>query len=197
MSARRQFAMLVAAAIAVALAFVALRAAPHRQAEIQTDPGSSADAPRPSGPPAEVVPDTQDSGMDVGDILEPMAGQLADLSAHLREQCAAARPAGGVPSLAAATRCVEAAEAAASAVELVRGTLASAAGRDVSDAIRSRWTRDLDSAAAEVRTSLMPIQKSAGRALASDARSPSAFREWAHLRDRIDRVFAELNLQPT
>jgi len=82
-------------------------------------------------------------------------------------------------------------------VELVRGTLASAAGRDVSDAVRSRWTHDLDSAAAEIRSSLVPIKKSVGQALVSDLRSPAAFRDFAHLRDQIDRVFAELNFQPS
>lgn len=131
--------------------------------------------------------------MDVGDILEPMAAQLADLLEHLREQCAAARRAGSVPVLSVAKSCVDAGEATGTTVELVRGTLASPAGRHVPGAVRSRWTRDLDAAAAEIRASLTPVQESLGRVLASGAPSPAAFRDLAHLRDRVALVLTELN----
>jgi hypothetical protein len=205
-TAARQFAALCAAAIALAAAFLALdRGVQHGQSGAQAVQVSSADAravsaahqpptsPEPAAQSAAGAPNPGDTGMDVGDILEPMAAQLADLLAQLRDQCAAARRTADVPVPSAATRCVEAGEATANTVEFVRGTLASAAGRDVPGSVRARWTRDLDDAGAEIRTSLTPWQESLGRALASGGPSPAAFRDIAHLRDRIARVLAELN----
>jgi hypothetical protein len=200
MTARPQFAALIAAAILVALGFLALhRAAPHGQGGIELLPASSADTPaagaassQPSKP-SEMAGSSAEVTGDVGDLLEPMAAQLADLMEHLKEQCGAVSRAAGAPSLSAVTRCVDAGAAAASTIEFVRGTLASAAGRDVSTAVRSRWMRDLDAATAEIRTSLTPIQEWVNQALTSEALSPAAFREMGHLRDRIDRVLADLN----
>jgi hypothetical protein len=186
----RQIAALAAAAALVTAAFIAFgRGAQHAPVTADLPPGSPAD----TGAPAPAASDSGDAGMDVGDVLEPMAAQLADLLEHLRDECAAARRGGRLPVLSAATPCVNAGEAAASTVEFVRGTLASAAGRKVSGAVRSRWTRDLDAAAAEIRASLTPVQASLGQTLASGAPSPVAFRDVARLRDQIDRVLADLD----
>lgn len=198
MTPRRQFAALGAAAIAVGAAFVALGRGGHPgQSGAEVVQVSSADtraastARRSPEPPAAADPGA--AGMDAGDILEPMAAQLADLLEHLREQCAAARRGEDAPILSPATRCVDAAEAAAGTVEFVRGTLASAAGRDVPGSVRARWARDLEAAGAEIRTSLAPWQESLRRNLASGGPSPAAFRDAARLRDRIARVLAQLN----
>lgn len=205
MTPARQIAALAAAAVLVAAAFIALgRSAHHEPVAAEVSPGPSADtgaapahqSPKPldrAGQFATRASGSGEGGMDVGDILEPMAAQLADLLEHLREQCAAARRSGPVPALSVVTPCVTAGEATASTVEFVRGTLASEAGRTVSGGVRSRWTRDLDAAAAEVRSSLTPVRAALGQALASGAPSPVAFRDLAHLRDRIDRVLADLD----
>ncbi len=131
--------------------------------------------------------------MDVGDILEPMAAQLADLLEHLREQCAPAQRPAGLSSPGVVKRCVETAEAAANTMDLVRGTLASAAGRDVPSGVRARWAHDLAGAGAQIRASLAGVRWSMDRALASGAPSPAAFSELGQLRDRIDRVLGELD----
>lgn len=206
MTFARQFAALIVAAVVVAAGFVAYgRGARYDQAGGGAAPAPPADArpaaaahrpqtaSEPEAQSAAAAPDSGAADTDVGDILEPMAAQLADLLEHLREQCGAARRDGSVPRLSTATACVDAGEATASTVEFVRGTLTSAAGREVSDAVRIRWTRDLDAADAELRGSLTPVQRSLDRALASGAPSPAAFRDLAHLRDRIDRVLAALN----
>ncbi|HLY24070.1 MAG TPA: hypothetical protein VKT83_16515 [bacterium] len=204
MTPARQIAALAAAAALVAAGFVALgRGAQPAPVAVGVSPGSPGpgspaaagaahEPPARAGQPSTGASDSGDA-MDAGDILEPMAAQLADLLEHLRGQCAAARRSGGARLLSAATPCVGAGEAAASTVEFVRGTLASAAGQNVSGSVRSRWTRDLDAAAAEIRSSLTPVQASLGQALGSGAPSPVAVRDLAHLRDRIWRVLAILD----
>lgn len=205
MTPSRQIAALTVAAVLIAAAFIALgRGAHHEPVAADVSPVPSPDsgampAPQPPKPSdragqfATGASGSGDGGMDAGDILEPMAGQLADLLEHLREQCAAARRSGPVPALSVVTPCVTAGETTASTVEFVRGTLASEAGRNVSGGVRSRWTRDLDAAAEEIRTSLAPVRASIGQALTSGAPSPAAFRELARLRDRIDRVLTDLD----
>jgi hypothetical protein len=201
MTAARQFGALLAAAAVVAAGFAAMgRAGHHGQAGVDAAPEPPAavrdtaddQPPKPSGVPEPAASGADESAADIGDILEPMAAQLADLLAHLREDCPPAGRAADAPDLSAAARCVAAAEATASTVDFVRGTLASAAGGDLSDAVRSRWTRGLDADTVEIRASLMPIQKSVGRTLASGAPSPAAFRDLGHLRDRMDRLLADL-----
>lgn len=196
--------------VAVTAAFAALGGGVHHNlrggtsAALAPPAGAgAAAAAQPSGPPqggtggvAAVAPGagtgTDDGSMDVGDVLEPMAAQLADLLEHLRDRCAAARRQRGVPAPSIVASCADAGEATMSTVELVRGTLASAAGRDAPGSVRDRWARDLGAATAEVRASLTPVQESLGRVLASGTPSPAAFRDLAHLRDRIARVLTRV-----
>jgi hypothetical protein len=209
MTSRRLLAGVLAAAVTAAAVLALGRVGFHGPAG---GTGAAPATPAPSAPSGGPPPASStnrpaaggtiapgaDSGAgrdttDIGDILEPMAAQLADLLEHLRDQCAAAQRPENLSSPAVAKRCIETAEAAASTVDLVRSTLASAGGRDVPSGVHARWAHDLTGAGAQIRASLAPVRQSVDRTLASGGPSAAAFREFGHLRDRIDRVLLELD----
>ncbi len=164
-------------------------------------PGApSAPASDPTAPPGQVLtqgpdqPVARDTGADsIADILEPQAGQLEDVLAQLRAVCPAARSlrGGGDVPLGAATRCVEAAEAAMGTVDLIRGTVASPAGAGMPGEVRKRWDSTLDEAVTTIRAELTPLWDVVGRSLASGLETPERLRALGHLRDRMGEILSQ------
>ncbi|GEM_PF-4032949 len=129
---------------------------------------------------------------DLGELLETQGGELGDLLGHLHETC---ERAGGQRArdldVRAVERCVADAEAAASLVESIRETVESPAGTRMPAEVRLRWTRTLEADASSVRAALHAALAGITQALASGP-PPAAARSLGHLRDRADRVLADL-----
>ncbi len=121
-----------------------------------------------------------DPGTDsIAELIEAQAGQLADVLAHLRGACAAAR-------------CVEDAEGAMHTADLIRGSISSPAGAGMPADVRRRWDQTLAEATATVRGALAPLWDEIGRVLASGTAVPAETRALGHLRDRIGRILSEV-----
>jgi len=194
MSARLRIAAGCAALVALAgwLALGGSRAPsapPEAAAQPATGPSGGALAPAdPSGS------DVSDAG-GLDDILEEENGELMDVLGVLPRVCGAARrPRAGRLAVPAVEACVADAEAAANLTNLVRESVESPAGADMPGDVRTRWEHTLAGDARTIARALDPVTQTIGQALASGDASPAEVRAFGHLRDRIDRARATLNL---